>query len=129
MTPIALAPQTSAAACPSCGRPVRRPRHGPAPTTFREPVDPSRMSYADLCRHYHRTAPVEDLRFFLRHARLSTQLRADGDALLAAGCRDTGGVVSRREWYRRLTGLQGRWRRETAEVSCGPTTHVDRGTA
>jgi hypothetical protein len=129
MTPIALAPRTSVAACPSCGRPVRRPRHDLAPPSARELVDPSRMSYADLCQHYHRTAPVEDLRFFLRHARLSAQLRADGDGLLAAGCRDTGGVVSRREWYRRLTALQGRWRRETAEVPSGATTDVERGAA
>lgn len=129
MTPVALAPQTSVSACPSCGRPIRPPRHAPAPTTFQAPVDTSRMSYADLYRHYRRTAPVEDLRFFLRHARLSPELRADGDALLAAGYRDTGGVVSRVEWYRRLTALQDRWRRETADVPLGATADVERGAA
>jgi hypothetical protein len=74
-------------------------------------VDTSRLSDAELFRHYKRTAPVEDLRFFLRHARLSPDLRADGEALLAVGCRDTGGTLSRSDWYRRLTALQDRWRR------------------
>ena len=55
-------------------------------------VDTSRLSDAELFRHYKRTAPVEDLRFFLRHARLSPDLRADGEALLAIGCRDTDGT-------------------------------------
>jgi hypothetical protein len=73
------------------------------------------MSDAELYRYRHLTAPVEDLRFFLRHARLSPNLRADGDALLAIGCRDTGGALSRSDWYRRLTALQDRWRRETAD--------------
>lgn len=73
------------------------------------------MSDADLYRHFRRTAPVEDLRFFLRHARLSPDLRASGEALLAVGYRETGGALSRPEWYRRLTALQDRWRRETAD--------------
>jgi hypothetical protein len=74
------------------------------------------MSDADVFRHFHRTAPVEDLRFFLRHAQLSPDLRADGEALLAAGCRDSGGLLARSEWYRRLTALQDRWRRGTADA-------------
>jgi hypothetical protein len=78
-------------------------------------VDTSRLSEVALYRHYRQTAPVEDLRFFLRHARLSPDLRADGDALLAIGCRDTGGALSRSNWYRRLTALQDRWRRETSD--------------
>jgi hypothetical protein len=76
-------------------------------------VDPSQLSDAALYRSYRRTAPVEDLRFFLRHARLSAELRALGDALLAEGCRETGGTVSRTEWHRRLIGLQDRWRQDT----------------
>jgi hypothetical protein len=75
------------------------------------------MSDADLYRHYRRTAPIEDLRFFLRYGRLSPDLRATGETLLAEGCRDTGGTVSRSDWYRRLTALQDRWRRETTETS------------
>jgi hypothetical protein len=98
--------------CPCCGRPVRRPRLTAQPAV---PVDTGRLSDADLFRHFKRTAPVEDLRFFLRHARLSTALRADGDALLAAGCRDTGGTLTRADWYRQLTALQDRWRRETVD--------------
>ena len=115
MTPAALAPPTRVSTCPSCGRPIRRPRHTTEPAAFPAPVDTSRMSDADRYRHYHRTAPVEDLRFLLRHARLSPELRADGNALLAADCRDTGGTLTRSEWYRRLTALQDRWRRETAD--------------
>jgi len=79
-------------------------------------VDTSRLSAAELFRHFKRTAPVEDLRFFLRHARLSPDLRAEGDALLAIGCRNTGGTLTRSNWYRRLTALQDRWRRDTADA-------------
>lgn len=101
--------------CPSCGRPMRRPRQN-HPVAEPAPVDTSRMSDAELYRYYRRTAPVEDLRFFLRHARLSPALRADGEALLGVGCRDTGGALARSAWYRRLTVLQDRWRRDTAAV-------------
>ena len=101
--------------CPCCGRPMPRSRNTPASAEASVFVDTSRMSEADLYRYYHRTAPVEDLRFFLRHARLSADLRASGEALLAVGCRETGGALSRPEWYRRLTALQDHWRRETAD--------------
>jgi hypothetical protein len=75
------------------------------------------LADADVYRHFKRTAPIEDLRFFLRHARLSPELRTKGDVLLAIGYRDTGGTLTRSDWYRRLTALQDRWRRETAETS------------
>jgi hypothetical protein len=94
---------------------MRQPRHTSS-GAFVAPVDTSRLSDAELFRHYKRTAPVEDLRFFLRHARLSPDLRADGEALLAVGCRDTGGTLARSDWYRRLTALQDRWRRETNAI-------------
>jgi hypothetical protein len=74
------------------------------------------LSDTELFRRYKRTAPVEDLRFFLRHARLSPDVRMAGNALLAAGCRDTGGILLRSEFYRRLTAMRNRWRRETADV-------------
>ena len=108
-----MSPAAHVSACPSCGRPMRRPR----PAESAAVVDTHRISDADVYRHFKRTAPLEDLRFFLRHARLSPARRADGDALLAVGCRDTGGTLSRSDWYRRLTALQDRWRRETADVS------------
>ena len=117
MTPATLAPHTDVSACPSCGRPIRRPRQAHTLATVPASVDTSRMSDTDLYRYYHRTAPVEDLRFFLRLTRLSPVLRADGEALLAVGCRDTGGALTRSDWYRRLTALQDRWRRETADAT------------
>jgi hypothetical protein len=67
-------------------------------------------------RHYRQTAPVEDLRFFLRNASTPPDLRAAVERLLAEGCRDTRGTLSRSDWYRRLTALQDRWRREIAKV-------------
>jgi hypothetical protein len=113
MTPAALVSEPSAATCPSCGRALRRSRLDAEPAT---PVDTGRLSDTELFRHHKRTGPVEDLRFFLRHARLSSDVRMAGDALLTAGCRDTGGILSRSEWYRRLKGLQDRWRRARAAV-------------
>jgi hypothetical protein len=107
MTPVA--PSASVSTCTSCGRPMRRPRQASELATLLAPVDTRLMSGVELYRHYHRTAPVEDLRFFLRHARLSPALRA-------AGCRDTGGTLTRPDWYRSLTALQDRWRRETADA-------------
>jgi hypothetical protein len=74
------------------------------------------MSDTELYRHYRQTAPVEDLRFFLQSASTPPDLRAAGELLLAEGCRDTGGTLSRSDWYRRLTALQDRWRREVANV-------------
>jgi hypothetical protein len=97
--------------CPCCGRPFGRSRR-----TEPTPVDTRTLSDAEVFRYFKRTAPIEDLRFFLRHARLTPELRADGEALLAVGYRDTGGQLSRTDWYRRLTALQDRWRRETADV-------------
>ncbi len=113
MSPVALA---SVQTCPGCGRPMRRQPRAPLPAGATAPIDTSGLSDTEIYRHYKRTAPVEDLRFFLAHARLSSDLRAAGDALLAAGCRETGGTVSRSEWYRRLTALQDAWRRESADV-------------
>jgi len=118
MSPAALA---SIQHCPCRGRPTLQPRRTPRPADTAPPVDTSRLSDAELFRHYERTAPVDDLRFFLSHARLSPGLRADGEALLAIGCRETGGALSRSEWYRRLTALQDRWRRDTAD---GPLPEI-----
>ena len=115
MSPAALAPHP-VSTCPSCGRSIRRPRHTPAPAACPASVDTGRMSDTELYRHYRQTAPVEDLRFFLRNASTPPDLRAAGEILLAEGCRDTGGTLSRPDWYRRLTALQDRWRREIANV-------------
>jgi hypothetical protein len=108
--------RTACQICPGCGRPMRRSRDT-ARSIDSAPVDTSVLSDTEVYRHYKRTAPVEDLRFFLRHARLSPALRTEGHTLLAAGCRESNGTLTRAEWYRRLTALQDRWRRETADES------------
>jgi hypothetical protein len=108
-------PRTSVQTCPGCGRPIRRPRQAPRPPAD-VAVDTARLSDREVYRYFHRIAPVADLRSFLRHARLSADLRADAEALLALGCRDTGGTLTRADWYRRLTALQDRWRRESADA-------------
>jgi hypothetical protein len=112
--------------CPSCGRPNRPWRQTSQSAESLAPVDTGRLSDTELYRHFKRTAPVEDLRFFLRHARISLELRVEGDALLEAGCRETGGALSRSDWYRRLTALQNRWRRDTADADAAlPTVSAE----
>jgi hypothetical protein len=68
------------------------------------------MSDAEVFAYYRRTAPVEDLKFFLRVAQMSPELRADAQALL------NGPRLPRTEHYRRLVALQDRWRRERNEA-------------
>jgi hypothetical protein len=109
MRPAPLA--SCASTCPTCGRSILPARVRRVSRVSLADVDTRQLSDAELYRHYHRTAPVEDLRFFLRAATLPPDVRAAGEALLAGGCRDTGGTVSRVEWYRRLTALQDAWRR------------------
>ena len=84
-------------------------------TSIATSVETSRLADAELYRHCHRTAPIEDLRFFLRIGRLSADVRAAGERLLAAGRRDTGGSLTRADWYRQLTALQDRWRQATVD--------------
>ena len=40
------------------------------------------MTDSELYAHYKRTAPAEDLKFMLAHARLSDELRRDAEATL-----------------------------------------------
>jgi hypothetical protein len=87
--------------CPTCGRPLPRPKPAKA-----EIVDTAIMSDADLFAYYRKTAPIEDLRFFLRHAHMSPGLRADAEVLL------NGPKLPCTEHYQRLRALQDRWRRE-----------------
>ena len=97
--------------CITCGRALPKPRPAKA-----EIVDVSAMSDADLFAHYRRTAPMEDLKFFLRVAEMSPGLRADAETML------NGPKLPRTEHYRRLCNLQDRWREERnqAEYALGP---------
>jgi len=78
----------------------------------REPanVNVNELSDEDLFRHYHDTAPVADLLFFMTHAHLNETLFAQAQGLLALA--PNGKVARRAEWYRRLSAIQGDWRRE-----------------
>ncbi len=73
----------------------------PRPTPARiqaAPVDTSAMTHAELFAHYKRTAPAEDLRFFLR-GRLSDALHARAEAIRKPTTQD-------------LTTLHAAWRLE-----------------
>ena len=68
------------------------------------------MSDADVHAHYHRTAPVEDLKFFLRVAEMSDDLREDAEALLVQSQ-----TLKRPDFDRAYKRLKERWRDEANE--------------
>lgn len=86
--------------CPTCGHRSRETKK----TTV--PVDVATMTDTDLFAHYKRTAPQEDLKFFLKLTTLSPVVRANAESLI-------GSTLSRTEFYRQFTYLQDVWRRET----------------
>ena len=88
--------------CPTCGR--AWPKAKAAPVSG----DIATMTTAQLYAQYKKTAPIEDVRFALRiGADLSPGLRDDWQALLGIAP-----TLTRAETYRRLKGLQQRWRQE-----------------
>lgn len=94
--------------CPNCGHAIttakaRKPR-------LVESSDVSQMSDAELFAYRKRTAPLEDLRFWLNNARMSDQLRAGFLALQASAQVLT---IPRAEFYRQFVALQALWRRES----------------
>lgn len=86
--------------CTCCGQTIK------APKTAREvlPLDTSAMTDTQLFAYYKRTAPVEDIRFWIGHATMS-------DALLSrfVALSDTGETARIK---RELPALQAEWRRE-----------------
>jgi len=85
--------------CVTCGRPF-------AVAKVAKPVDTAQLSVKALYAHFRASAPLEDVRFFLATAVLSSATRAAVKALLATGC------TNRAETYRQLGALQDRWRAE-----------------
>lgn len=88
--------------CPCCNRTMPKPRRVSA-----EPADTSTLDVKALYAHYKATAPIEDLKFFLRSPTLPKMVRCDAEALLHTM---TQNPLPRAEFYRRLTALQDRWR-------------------
>ena len=98
--------------CQHCGKVVRETssrRRQPAPST--EPVDTSAMTVKQLYAYYKKIAPLEDVRFMLRVARLSDPLRIEFEELEQAIVR--GVLTNRAEIYRHYVNLQDKWRGES----------------
>lgn len=70
------------------------------------------MNTKDLYKHLHRTAPYGDLEFFLRVARMSATLRAEGEALMTQAEPSGRLTIARGDFYRRLRRLHDLWRHE-----------------
>lgn len=90
--------------CPTCGH--RKTVKTPKPK--HDHVDLSSLSRDELYAHYKRTAPVEDVRFWLR-ARMSEPIRDEFNLLMVEAM---SGPV--RDYKTRFTNLRDRWRQERA---------------
>lgn len=104
--------------CPHCQH-VIEPRRR---KTVAAPVDPASMTDAQVFAHYHRTAPVEDLKFFLRVATMSDGLRSRVADLL----RRAEAGLSRHAVYREYVVLQDAWRRESNERERAERVELER---
>ena len=99
--------------CPHCGKglPSRARTKASKAKVVTATAELATMTIDERFAHYHQTAPVEDVRFFLTHAVCSDTLKAEAAALLA----QTDGYrlgMPRADWYRRLAGLHQRLRHE-----------------
>lgn len=86
--------------CPTCGR-----KYAKAVTTD---LHPSEMGNLELFAYYKRIAPIEDLKFFLKHAEMTSELRSLAEALLSEGPH----TMTRALWNRRMSALHAQWRAE-----------------
>lgn len=82
-------------------------RATPTPPT----VDTSTLSTAALFKHYHDSAPLEDVRFTLTHATLSPGLRFAFEVLEASIVELR--IRDRKAIYREYVSLQQMWRHES----------------
>jgi hypothetical protein len=69
------------------------------------------MSTADLLKHFKQTAPLEDVRFMLKHARMSAGLRFAFEVLEASILELR--IRNRADIYREYSSLQQIWRHES----------------
>lgn len=84
----------------------------PAKAAIVPAVQPEQLSDADVMIYYKKTAPIEDLKFFIRHCG-DDSIRQDARRLLAASIKpatDNLLLGNRKEFYRQLTSLQDYWR-------------------
>lgn len=103
--------------CPHCGKVL--PSSSKRQTKPSAPISTDGLSDAELYKHYHTTAPVEDLRFFVTHAMLSDDLRAQATALLETALTDGKLPCTRTEWYRRLASFHQQWRHDKGLLELG----------
>lgn len=108
--------------CPVCDQPIREHKPRKAKPTLAHAVDVATMSDTELYAHYKRTAPAQDLAFWLTHATLTPALRAGFVALDVANRQTT---IPRTDFYRQLTALQALWRR--ASNARERQAHLDAG--
>jgi hypothetical protein len=101
--------------CPTCHQTIRavKPR-------VTETIDPSTLSPDQLFAYYKRTAPIEDIRFWLNVAMMSDSLRNQMIALEYDATR-----IPRAEFYRRFVALQATWRQESNARE--RQAHIDAG--
>lgn len=83
-----------------------RPKPAPVVAT----VDTAALSTADLFKHYQKTGPLEDVRFWLKHARMSAGLRFAFEVLEASIVELK--IRDRKTILRELCSLQQMWRAE-----------------
>ena len=99
--------------CPTCGRklPTAKPAKATTPILSDADVDTSTMDLKTLFAHYRATAPLEDVRFMLRHLNgYSLELRAGFEVLELAILHTN---PTRKAIYQEYGRLQDRWRAES----------------
>lgn len=109
----------------------------PTPARVRPSADTAAMTDAELYAHYKRTAPAEDLRFFLR-GRLSDGLRERAEAIMKPTARELTSLREawriEREAERRAAGIPSigtaEWHQQYANAPAhadAPTPDADAG--
>lgn len=88
--------------CECCGQTIKAKRERVV-----MPANTADMTDAQLYAHYKKTSPVEDVRFFLTHTRLSHELAHTGTILLIAAQNG----LKRSDVLWQLACLQDEWRR------------------
>lgn len=106
--------------CPHCHQPIKPAK--PRKPALVHAVNVDAMTDAELYAYRKKTAPLEDLKFWLRNAIMSAQLRAGFEALQIAANQTT---IPRADFYRQLCALQAVWRKESNARD--RQAHIDAG--